>query len=123
VTALLPVAALSVAACGSDGKGSSDSTAPANGAALTVVAVDGLRWEKDAYSATAGDVAVTIDNESSQPHTLAILDAGGTQIGGVLETTGKNDTETGTFTLAAGSYTIICTIPGHGTMKAGLTVS
>jgi uncharacterized cupredoxin-like copper-binding protein len=35
----------------------------------------------------------------------------------------KGRSDSGTLTLQAGTYTIICTIPGHSAMKATLTVS
>jgi uncharacterized cupredoxin-like copper-binding protein len=35
----------------------------------------------------------------------------------------RNDAVTDTVTLSAGTYTLICTIPGHANMKSTLTVS
>lgn len=123
VAPLLLTAVLSLAACGSDDEGGdSASSAPAT-ADLVVTGVDGLKWDAEAYTATAGEVEVLLRNESQLPHTLKILAADGTSIGAELETTSKGAEDSGTYTLAAGTYTILCTVPGHGNMKAELTVS
>jgi uncharacterized cupredoxin-like copper-binding protein len=34
----------------------------------------------------------------------------------------KGDVDSGPVTLDAGTYTIICDVPGHGNMRASLTV-
>jgi len=116
--------ALLLAACGSDDKGGdSASSVPATAADLVVTGVDGLKWDNESYTATAGDVVVLLRNDSQLPHTLKIVAEDGSSIGGELETTSNGDEDTGTYTLAAGTYTIICTVPGHGNMKADLTVS
>ena len=116
--------ALSLAACGSDDKGGdSASSGPTTPADLVVTGVDGLKWDKESYTATAGDVDVLQRNDSQQPHTLKIVAEDGSSIGAELKTTSKGDEDTGTYGLAAGTYTIICTVPGHGNMKADLTVS
>jgi len=112
--------ALSLAACGSDDSGSSE---PASAADLVVAGVDGLKWDEESYAATAGEADVLLRNDSQQPHTLKIVAEDGSSVGAELKTTSKNDEDSGTYSLAAGTYTIICTVPGHGNMKAGLTVS
>lgn len=122
-TVLAPVAALSLAACGGgdDDNGSDDE--PASSADLVVTGLDGIRWDKDAYTASAGGVVIELRNDSSLPHTLRVVDANDTQIGAELNTPGRGDTDDGTFSLAAGTYRIICTVAGHGNMNSELTVS
>lgn len=129
---LLFAGALSLGACGDDdeagsGSGSASSTpagsTPAGSGGLVVTGLDGIKWDAETYTASAGDVPITLRNESSLPHTLAVVAADGAKVGGELKTSSSGDEDTGTYTLAAGTYTIICTVPGHGAMKADLVVS
>jgi plastocyanin len=127
---LLPLASLAVAgalslvACGDDDSDSeSPSSAPAAAADVVVTGVDGIKWDAESYSATAGDVTIMLRNQSTLPHTLAVVAADGTKVGAELKTTSNGDEETGTYPLTAGTYTIICTVPGHGAMKADLVVT
>lgn len=123
--ALLPLAvtgiSLSVAACGGD-SGSGEASA-ASDADLVVTAVDPLAWDSETYSVAAGDVVVELRNDSSLPHNLTIVDADGAETGTVLEVAGRGDTISTTTALDAGTYSLICTIPGHTNMRATLTVS
>jgi plastocyanin len=119
---------LSLAACGSDddNKGAdqaASTTAGDSAGGVVVTGLDGIRWDEDSYTAAAGNVEITLRNESSLPHTLQLLAEDGTEIGRELEATGQNDEDVETIELAAGTYTILCTVPGHGAMKATLTVS
>ena len=127
---LLPLAPLALlvatlAACGNDDKkdSGSDTTADSSGA-LVVSAEDGIRWDKDEYEATAGEVLVELHNNSTLQHNLYIIAEDGTQLPEFLEVTAsRGEEDSDTFTLEAGTYSVICTIPGHGAMKATLTVS
>ncbi len=115
------VGAVALAACGgSSDEGSTGTTVPAD---VTVIAVDGIAWDAEDYTATAGDVAIAVINQSSLPHNLHIVDPSGTQLPTVWDIPSRNDSVTDTVTLDAGAYTLICTIPGHANMKATLTVS
>ncbi len=119
----IAAAALALAACGG-GSNDSGSTAPLPADADVVVkAVDPLAWDKKDYTATAGDVVIAVENDSSQPHNLRIVDSSDTQLPGALDIPSRGDVASETTTLVAGSYTLICTIPGHTNMKATLTVS
>lgn len=118
---LVLVGALALSACGGgDDSSSSGTTLPAD---LTVTAIDGLAWDASDYTATAGDVTIAVVNDSTLPHNLHIVDPSGTQLPDVFDIPSKGDVASDTVTLAAGSYTLICTIPGHANMKATLTVS
>lgn len=123
-TRLLPpallAATLALAACG--GGSSSDTTIPTD-TDVVVTAVEGIKWDAAAYTATAGEVSFAAKNNSSLPHNLHVLDAGNTDLGMKLDIPMRGDIATGTLTLQAGTYTLICTIPGHANMKATLTVS
>ena len=113
-------ATLALAACG--GGSGSDSSTPSD-ADVVVKAVVGFLWEKDAYTAKAGEVTIEAANDSSAPHNLHLLDSTNTDLGIKLDIPVKGRTADATLTLKAGTYTIICTIPGHSAMKATLTVS
>jgi uncharacterized cupredoxin-like copper-binding protein len=126
VPALLVAAALAagVAACGS--------AANVNGGFSTEVAatkVDvqtdpsgALRWDKAAYESTAGEVTFVVTNTSGQSHNFSV------QGNGINVTSGTfRDNQPHNFTikdLKAGTYMIVCTIPGHkeSGMIAKLTV-
>lgn len=116
----LVASTLVLAACGGDG-GSSDATVPAD-TDVVVSAVEGIKWDAEQYSAEAGEVSFAVSNDSSLPHNLHVLDASGTDLGMKLDIPSRGDVATGTLTLQAGDYTLICTIPGHANMKATLTV-
>jgi plastocyanin len=112
-------------ACGSGTEGSSGddgSTTPAGGADLVMTAVDGIKWREEAVSIGAGQVVVQLDNRSSLQHNLYFIGADGTEHPSHLDSTGPGDDPTETVDLAEGTYTIICKIPGHTSMKATLTV-
>lgn len=108
-------------ACG----GSDDaatSTIVDDGSGVIVRALDGLRWEKPTYDADAGDVRVVLENTSSQPHNLAIIDAESTELPVTLDTPSRSDVDEATIALDPGTYALICKIPGHSTMNSTLTV-
>lgn len=112
---------MALAACGGGSSAPAD-TLPA-GVGLTVTAVPSIRWDATDYTATAGEVLVGLVNEDSVRHTL-IIAKDGTKIPDFkLETGKKGAVDSGTITLEAGSYTLLCDVPGHQNMKATLNVS
>ncbi len=124
--ALAPVAiavasAAVLASCGGGSdSGSTGTTIPAD---VTVVAVEGIAWDAKDYTATAGEISIAAVNRSSLPHNLHIVDPSGTQLPQVWDIPSRGDAVNDTITLSAGTYTLICTIPGHANMKSTLTVS
>lgn len=112
---------LGLAACSGDAS-SSDATVPAD-ADLVVTAIDGLKWDQSDYAAASGTIEVALINASSQPHNLHFIAEDGSESPTVLEIPSKGDIDVDNVTLAPGTYTLICTIPGHGNMKATLVVS
>ena len=97
--------------------------ATAVASAVTVTAIEGIAWDEKDYTATAGDVVITAVNESSLPHNLYIVDPSGARLPDVLDIPSRGDSADETVTLVAGTYTLICTIPGHNNMKSTLTVN
>jgi len=68
-------------------------------------------------------VLIAAVNESSMPHNLYIVDSTGTRLPQFLDLASKGKVQTETVKLAPGTYTLICTVPGHSNMKATLTVN
>ncbi len=120
--ALMPAVALVVAlgACSSSSS-SPAATVPAD-TDLEVHAVAGLKFDKTSYEVAAGENFVAYVNEDTIRHNL-IVAQGDTKISGFELNVNKNgDIDTGPVTLASGSYVLLCTVPGHQSMKADLTV-
>jgi plastocyanin len=114
------VGALALAACGGGDSSSPGTTVAAD---LTVRAVDGILWDSPEYTATAGEITISVVNASTLPHNLHIVDPSGVQLPQIWDIPAKGDVANDTVTLAAGTYTLICTIPGHANMKSTLVVS
>lgn len=119
------VLALSTAAAALVGCGGGDSapaaTLPAD-VDLTVTAIPSIRWDAADYTAAAGEVLVGLVNEDSVRHTL-IIAKDGTKIPNFKLVTGeKGDVDSAPITLEAGTYELLCDVPGHQNMKATLTV-
>ncbi len=121
--AAVPFIAISLLGCSSSSSASNTSaTIPAN--ATVVTAIDGIAWDAKSYVATAVDGKVTIvaKNDSTLPHNLHLVDAESVDIGLSLDVNKRGDVDTASVRLAPGAYQVICTIAGHGNMKATLTV-
>lgn len=118
----LPLIALT-AACSSGGSGGGGDTVPAN--ATVIKAIDGIAWDAKTYTATAvdGKVTISLKDESSLPHNLHLVGSDNVDIGVALDVQGRGDTHTEQIALSPGTYQVICTIAGHGNMKATLTVN
>jgi len=117
--ALIAVFALS--ACGG-GSSAPAETIPSD-AGLIVKNVKSIRFDKSEYSATAGNVKVVTVNEDTVRHTLLIVQDGVKLPNFKLVVAQEGAIDVGEINLAAGSYTLICDVPGHQNMKATLTVS
>jgi plastocyanin len=118
-SSLVAVALVALSAC--SGSTATPETLPAT-VDLEVRAVSGLKFDKTAYDATAGDIEIGYVNDDTIRHTLIVLQ-GDTKVGTLeLAVNKRGDTDTGTINLPAGSYSVFCTVPGHQNMKADLTV-
>jgi len=112
-------AAVALAAC--SGSTATPETLPAT-VGLEVHAVSGLKFDKSAYEATAGDIEVGYVNEDSIRHTLVVVQ-GDTKVGTFeLQVNKRGYSDVGSINLPAGEYVLLCTVPGHQSMKADLTV-
>ena len=110
-----------LAACGGGGTSAPTETLPAG--ALVITAVSGLRFDATTYGpVTAGEIVFGYKNEDSIRHTL-ILAKGDIKVPNFkLVVAKKGDVDSGPVNLDVGTYTLICDVPGHGNMKASLTV-
>lgn len=113
--------ALLLAACGGSSTSEPAETVPAG--ALVVKAVSGLRFDASEYGPVpAGDVTFGYVNDDSIRHTL-IIAKDDVKVGSFkLVIASKGDVDSGTVALDPGTYTLICDVPGHGNMRASLTV-
>ena len=121
---LRPLVGLLLAASVAAGCSSSSATpdtVPA-GTNLEVRAVSGLRFDKTAYEVAAGESLVAYVNDDTIRHTLVVVKDGTTVSGFELQVNNKGDIDSGSVTLDPGTYELFCTVPGHQSMKAALTV-
>ena len=118
----VPFLALAVAGC-SSGSSASTATTPAN--ATVITAIEGIAWDAKTYTAPSvgGQVTISLVNNSSLPHNLHLIDPESVDAGLVLDVQGRGEVDSDTYPLAANTYQVICTIAGHGNMKATLTVT
>ena len=99
------------------GGSSSTNTVPAD--ALVVKAED-IKFDKKEYTAPAGEVTVALESEGAQVHSLVIYDKDNTVVGEELKVN-PGQTKVETYDLPAGTYSMICDIPGH--KEAGMTAT
>ena len=119
---VLVAGGLLLAGCGGDdgeSGGGGDDTTPAD---LVVIGDDQLQFDKESYSAAAGDVVIELVNDGSQPHTLLFDDGPDFD---KLSVAGEGDEDRGTAPLEPGSYTIYCDVVGHRSagMEAQIVVN
>lgn len=113
--------ALILSACGGSGSSEPAETVPAG--ALVINAESGLRFDAEEYGPVpAGDITFGYVNNDSMRHTL-IVAKGDEKVGSFkLVVVDKGDVDSGTVSLDAGTYTILCDVPGHSNMRATLSV-
>ena len=121
---LLAVFALAgLGACGSGGGGGGScpaqvATRAAVNGAVSICAADSFRFDAATITATPGKLTVTMKNAGSLYHTFKIENT-------ALELKANGGkSATGSVTLAKGTYTFECTVPGHAAagMKGKLVV-
>lgn len=136
LTLVLTGLALALAACGGDdeepvatteaqpSETTEDTASPgAGGGADLALEADPqqLKFNKDALTAKAGSVTLTMENPSSVPHNVALKGNGVDEKGEIVQ---KGGTSKVTAELEAGHYTFYCSVGGHEAagMKGDLTV-
>lgn len=90
--------------------GFSDEIVP-NQIAVSTDPKNTLRWERQAYEGTAGDVTFVVKNPSTIAHNF-VLEGNGIKV--ASKVIGAKKTQNLTLKgLAPGEYLIVCTLPGH----------
>ena len=118
---LIAALGVALAACGGSSSNEPAQTLPPD--ALVVKAVTGLKFDADTYGPVpAGEVLFGYSNEDTVRHTLILAKDGVKVPNFKLEINRKGDVDSGAVTLDAGTYTVICDVPGHSNMRATLTV-
>lgn len=113
--AIAVVAALVLTACGGGG----GEEAGGSGDALAVTGTDELLWDVETLSASAGTIEFALTCEDGVNHNLVIEETDE-----MVAECAPGETATGSVELEAGTYTYLCTVPGHeSTMVGELTVS
>ncbi len=119
--AVATAAAIILTACGGGDGDAADSAADstADGDVLAVTGTDELLWDVETLSASAGTIDFELTCEDGVEHNLVIEETDE-----VVAECAPGETVTGSVELDAGTYTYICTIPGHESRMVGeLTVS
>jgi plastocyanin len=117
----LAASAAFLASCGSGSSGPAE-TVPSD-VTFTVKAVPTLKFDASDYGpVSAGEVKIGYINEDAVRHTLVIGKDGVKVPGFKLEVASKGKADSDTVTLEAGTYTLICDVPGHTNMRATLVV-
>lgn len=118
---LVAAIGLALSACGGSGSNEPAQTLPPD--AFVVKAIAGLKFDASEYGPVqAGDVLFGYTNEDTVRHTLILAKDGVKVPNFKLEVNRKGDVDSGSVTLDAGTYTVICDVPGHSNMRATLTV-
>jgi len=106
---LASVLGLVVAACGGD----ADTGLP--DADIALLGTNTLQWVPDRLTVPAGTLSVAIVCEGGANHNLVIEETGEE-----LAACAPGRTDFGEVTLAAGTYTYVCTVPGHEEVMRGV---
>lgn len=118
---LLAALGLSLAACGGSTSDGPAETLPAD--AFVIKAVSGLKFDAAEYGPLpAGEVTIGYLNEDNVRHTLILAKDGVKVPNYKLEVNRKGSVDSGVVNLDAGTYTVICDVPGHTNMRATLIV-
>jgi plastocyanin len=118
---LLAIVGLALSACGGSSTDAPAETLPPD--AFVVTAVSGLKFDAETYGPIpAGDVQFGYLNEDSVRHTLILAKDGVKVPNFKLDVSKKGSIDSGVVTLEAGTYQVICDVPGHSNMRAVLTV-
>jgi plastocyanin len=106
-----------------EGTTSTTASGPVTELAVSSPSNGGLVFQPNGLQAKPGNVAITYDNLSTTPHSIAVATANGNVLGQVQPFSGGKQTVT-LNSLAPGKYVFYCTVPGHreAGMQGDLTV-
>ena len=116
VILLLGVLGLLLTACGDSG--TDGEVRAAEDGVLRIVGQDDLRWDVEQLTAPAGEITFELVCEDAVNHNIVI-----DELDEEIAFCSPGETVTGSIELEAGTYTYVCTIPGHeSTMRGELVV-
>lgn len=132
LTVALTIAALALTGCGGGGDDGGDDggdVAAASGGSEVTIGAGDIYYADDGqqsnetdvtFTASAGEVVITLENDGALPHNVVIEEAGDTKVADAAA--GASDT--GSVELEPGTYTIYCDVAGHreAGMEATLVV-
>ncbi len=117
LTVVLAFVALLSGACADGGDTTEQGGATEDGV-LRVVGQDDLRWDVEQLTAPAGEVTFELVCEDAVNHNLVI-----DELDEEVVACAPGETATGSIELEPGTYTYVCTVPGHeSTMRGELAV-
>jgi len=102
--------------------GEATTTTAAAQVTLQIFSGPGIKFDAANYTTAAGVVHVVFENRDSQRHTLAFVNADDKSVAKDLEVVKSGSKDEADITFVAGTYKVICTVPGHQAMKGTLTV-
>jgi plastocyanin len=85
---------------------------------IALLGTDALRWEPDRLTVAAGTLSVAIVCERGANHNFVIQT--GEEIGEEIAACAPGRTAFGEVTLERGTYTYVCTVPGHEEVMRGV---
>src|SRR5262249_28880094 len=106
-----------------EGTTTTAASGPVTDLSVTSPADGGLVYQPNGLTAKPGNVAITYDNPSQVPHSIAVATANGNVLGQVQPFTNGKQT-VNLNNLQPGKYELYCTVPGHreAGMQGNLTV-
>lgn len=115
------VAGLFLVAC-AGGSDEADRAEPSeagyDGERIVLIGTDDLLFIPEELAVPAGPVDLELHCEPAVNHNVVIIETGEE-----IAVCGPGETGTGTLDLDVGTYTYVCTVPGHsGTMRGVVTV-
>ncbi|MFQ5968646.1 MAG: hypothetical protein ACE5MI_13745 [Acidimicrobiia bacterium] len=104
--------------------GSGGDSPPSSTDAVTVTATE-FALDPVPPQLASGELTFVLRNEGAVFHNLEILTQGGELVSNFLLEADSNEEDTGSTTLPAGGYLLICSVPGHreAGMEATLTIT
>lgn len=118
VPALLVALSLALLGCGDGENGVVAGETVTGDGALRVVGQDDLRWNVEELAAEAGAIEFELVCEDAVNHNLVI-----DELDEEVAACSPGETVRGTIDLEPGTYTYVCTVPGHeSTMRGELVV-
>jgi plastocyanin len=92
---------------------SAPSSAASSHVAISANPKGALMFSKTSLTAKAGKVTIAFTNQAPEGHNFTLKTSGGQTVGATPTFNGA--TKTLTVTLKPGTYTYLCTVPGHAT--------